>query len=313
MIRTWVIGCGGLLGGSITRDLAKNKLWCFIPSTPFLWNDPTALNRQFITQIAQFFAQFNSGDQWQIIWVAGKSTMRSSDSTCLQETASLKDFLHNLGQTLKTQPYEGRMGFASTAGGIYTQTQDGVITESSATSPSTPYAEQKLLQEGLLKQWASDCSECQKIIIGRFSTLYGLHQDQSKKQGLISTITSCITQNQELSLFVPLETKRDYLWSDDAAQIFLWHLDHETPKTNESIRIIAQEESISIAEMLKQFQSITGKQVKVSHSAELPKGIYPLEIHFKSKYPNTNPDFQKLSLREGIEKVLANLSRSHIQ
>jgi len=313
MLRTWVIGSGGLLGRAIGDELTQSGQWRFTLAPPFAWNDPTTLNKQFVTQIGQFFTHFQSGDQWQIIWAAGKSTMHSSESICLQETAILKDFLLHFGQALQINPYEGRFGFASTGGGIYTQTQDGPITESSPTSPSTPYARQKLAQEALLSKWASNCNACRCLILGRLSTLYGLSQDQSKKQGLISAITSCIRLDQPLSLFVPLQTKRDYLWAHDAAQILLWHLDQDVPIHQDSIRIIAQEESISIEAMLKEFHAITGALAQVSHSAQLPSGVYPLEVHFKSQYPITKSLFKKLSLREGIGKILANLPAAPTQ
>ena len=307
MIRTWVIGGGGLLGGSILGALIKQGQWHFTPSTPFSWNDPTLLNHQFINGLTHFFSHFERGDQWQIIWAAGKSTMRTPEPACQQETAILQDFLLKLSQALQANPYEGCFGFASTAGGIYTQSHSENITELSPVSPSTPYAQQKLAQEMMLSEWASQCELCTRLIIGRFSTLYGMHQDQSKKQGLISAITQCISLQQPLSLFVPLETKRDYLWSEDAARMFLWHLQERTYPNHSTIRLIAQEESISIAAMLDQFRLITGQQVEVTQLPELPAGIYPLEIHFKSQYPVIDPLFQKLSLSQGIEKILAHL------
>jgi len=311
MIRTWVLGSGGLLGGSILGELGKQRQWYFSASTPFMWSDPTVLNTQFVSELADFFSHFASGDQWQIIWAAGKSTMRTPESACQRETAVLQDFLLKLTQALQTNPYEGCFGFASTAGGIYTQSHPENITELSPVSPSTPYARQKLVQERLLSEWASECGLCTRLIIGRFSTLYGMHQDQSKNQGLISAITQCIALHKPLSLFVPLETKRDYLWSEDAARMFLWHLQEKIYPKHSAIRLIAQEESISIAAMLEQFKFITGQQVKVSQSPELPAGIYPLEIHFQSQYPVTDPHFQKLSLSEGIEKILAQSSSTH--
>jgi UDP-glucose 4-epimerase len=302
MIRTWVIGSGGLLGGSILDVLVKQGQWHFRTCAPFSWNDPAVLNHQFVSELAQFFSHFESGDQWQIIWAAGKSTMRSPESACLQETATLHDFLLNLTQALRTAPYEGRFGFASTAGGIYTQQHLEPITELSPISPSTPYAQQKLAQEALLNQWLAECTLCICFIIARFSTLYGPHQDHNKKQGLISTITQCISNNQALDLFVPLETKRDYLWSEDAAQMFLWHLQN-TPPNQSALRLIAQEASISIADLLDQFKLITRKQVQVRQSSDIPRDIYPLEIHFKSQFPITDPAFQRLTLEQGIQKL----------
>jgi UDP-glucose 4-epimerase len=304
MIRTWVIGGGGLLGGSILAELGRQGYWHFSISTPFSWNDPRGLNRQFVNELTRFFSHFERGDHWQIIWAAGKSTMRTPERECQQETAILQDFLLNLTNALQTNPYEGYFGFASTAGGIYTQSHSEHLSESSPVSPSTPYAKEKLAQEALLSDWATQCKLCTRLIIGRLSTLYGMHQDQSKKQGLISAITQCISLQQPLPLFVPLETKRDYLWSEDAARMFLWHLQETTHPNHSAVRLIAQEESISIAAMLDQFKAITGKSVEIIQTSELPTGIYPLEIHFQSQYPVTDPLFNKLSLTQGIEKIV---------
>jgi hypothetical protein len=87
--------------------------------------------------------------------------------------------------------------------------------------------------------------------------------------------------------------------------MFLWHLQDQTYSKHNAIRLIAQEESISIAAILEQFKRITGQEVKVTQLPESPAGIYPLAIHFQSQYPVTDPLFQKLSLSQGIEKILA--------
>ena len=55
-------------------------------------------------------------------------------------------------------------------------------------------------------------------MIGRFSNLYGPGQNLGKLQGLISRLALSAVTRQPINIFVPLDTIRDYVYVDDAAQ-----------------------------------------------------------------------------------------------
>jgi UDP-glucose 4-epimerase len=308
MKKTWVIGNSGLFGKALVRQLTISGADLFKCTTPFAWNNPATLDAQYAKTMQQFFDSLGENGQWQIIWAAGKSMMRSPEEQLNTETDALKHLLETLDTQLSKKDLPGSFGFASSAGAIYAQNTIGDINESTPISPSTAYAQYKLLQEQLLIDWSKQSGSFRTAFIGRISNLYGSHQDPNKRQGLISEAIRCYRDQRALNLFVPLETKRDYIWVDDAAQMFIWHLNntHATNRcdTMNATRIIAQETSYSIQEIVDCLYALTGQSLKIHHSQETFSSAYPLETHFKSLYPITQPDFQRLSLIQGMGKML---------
>jgi UDP-glucose 4-epimerase len=56
-------------------------------------------------------------------------------------------------------------------------------------------------------------------LIGRVSNLYGPGQNLAKAQGLISVFAKAYLTAQPVSVYVSLDTLRDYLYVDDAARL----------------------------------------------------------------------------------------------
>jgi nucleoside-diphosphate-sugar epimerase len=274
-------------------------------NTGFTWCDTYKLKDEFEECLLHFFNQFELNDNWQIIWAAGKTTMRSIETSTQVETDNFKAFLQILDKIINQRKYYGVFGFASSAGGIYTKSQESPISEYSITSPSTPYAIDKLNQEKVLTAWALNCTYCTKLLIARISNLYGPMQDLNKNQGLISQIIRCLKNSEVLNIFAQMETSRDYIWSDDAAKMFLWHLEQENITSSNPTRIIANETSYTISEILEFFHSITGILPRINVSEELNTYIYPEVICFKSKYPISEKGFIRISLNEGIKRMLS--------
>lgn len=304
MIKTWIIGNNGLFGKALVRQLTISGAELFEHTTPFAWNDPATLHAQYTKTMQQFFDSLKASDQWQIIWAAGKSMMRSPEAQLGAETDALRYFLDTLDAQLNKTRFPGSFGFASSAGAIYAQNTFGNINELSPISPSTAYAQHKIAQEQLLIDWSQKSAPFRTVFIGRITNLFGPHQDPNKRQGLISEAVRCYREQKALNLFVPPETKRDYIWVDDAAQIFIWHL-NQICSTNNTIRIIAQEMSYSIQEIVDCFRPLTGQSLQINQAKDNFSSAYPLETHFKSLYPITQPDFQRLSLIQGIRKMLS--------
>lgn len=305
MLRSLVIGGSGLLGSSISCQIKDQLGWVYKQNTGFTWCDVFKLKDEFEDCLLHFFNQFEINDNWQIIWAAGKTTMRSGVSSTQVETDNFKTFLQILNKIINQRKYYGAFGFASSAGGIYTQSQESPVSEFSITSASTPYAIDKLNQEKALIAWALNCPYCTKLLVARISNLYGPMQDINKKQGLISQIIRCLKNSEVLTIFSSMETSRDYIWSDDAAKIFLWHLQQENITTSNPIRIIANETSHTISEILGFFHSITGALPRINLSEEPITYIYPEIISFKSKYPISEKGFTRIALNEGIKRMLS--------
>ena len=59
------------------------------------------------------------------------------------------------------------------------------------------------------------------MVIGRIANLYGPGQDPTKAQGLVSQLCRAHLERRPTSIYVSLDTARDYLFVDDAARLVL--------------------------------------------------------------------------------------------
>ena len=298
-----VIGGGGLFGCAIKNILPIYGKSFYEVSQPLKWNNPKLLSEQFRHNIHRYLKVCEKSQEWQIIWAAGKATMRSNSSEAELETATFNNFLSILEDELNNLNFPGTFGFCSSAGSIYAGCQAEIITEQTPEAPTTPYAVNKIKQELLLTTWAKKNRLCSGILIGRISNLYSPLQDTQKKQGLISHIANCLLHDRDIDIFVPLDTRRDYIWADDAAKIFMHILNKNDAEKNNPICIISQEESASIQEIITIFKEITGKAPRISNIVDPLSAAYPQSIRFKGAYPLPESLPKKLSLREGIQKI----------
>ena len=62
-------------------------------------------------------------------------------------------------------------------------------------------------------------------MIGRIANLYGPGQNLDKPQGLVSQLCAAHLERRPVSIWVSLDTLRDYLYAPDCAQMVLDCLD----------------------------------------------------------------------------------------
>jgi len=298
MLHAWVIGCGGMLGGAISRGLQRQNVALFQPSEPFCWAELGRLRRQFHEAISAFISALAQGDQWEIYWAAGIGYMGSAKSILDRDVDVLRLFLIELRASLSDISNSGRFGFASSAGALYSGCKDFAITEASAVAPTTDYAYAKLSQEGELRAFALS-SPFVSVLIARFSTLYGPGQSSGKPQGLLTHIARSILRQKPVEIFVPLDTSRDYLLSDDAANAFTSSLRTLSGPTGRIVmKIIASEQSVSISEILSLFRQLTKKPVRVYCNRNDMSGLYASRVSFRSMYPENR--LSAHTLLEGV-------------
>ncbi len=151
-------------------------------------------------------------DDWSVIWAAGSGVIGSTADQLAAETRIMS---HLLTRMRDSRP-AGRGAFflSSSAGGVYAGSTHPPFSESTTPRPLSPYGETKLAQEEILR---TTLEGCVPLVIGRFSNLAGPGQNLVKQQGLVSQLCRAAVTRQSLSVFVPMETLRDYLYVDDAA------------------------------------------------------------------------------------------------
>lgn len=211
---TWVVGESGLLGRHISAALG--------PQTPryrtgdIPWGSPevpallAGAARQLMVQ---------AGNRpWQVLWCANSSILGASPNALQAEIDAL---VATLGSLMPSPGHEndGAFFFPSSVGGVYGGIPAPPFDEFSPVGPITPYGIAKLESERVVSAWSAKTGV--PSLIGRITNLYGPGQNLRKPQGLISQMCVAHLKHRPITLWVPLDTRRDYIFTRDAALLIL--------------------------------------------------------------------------------------------
>ena len=229
----WVIGRGGLLGQSLETAFdptgSSDLLWR--PPEPIAWWAPRAGADDLRHQVGEFLRA--AGDRpWSVAWCAGAGVTDSSGQALQLELAALGETLDALAAAPRGS--DGAFFFASSAGGVYAGVDAPPYDESSPVRPLGAYGQAKLDAEALVTAWSHRTG--MPSLIGRIANLYGPGQNLAKAQGLISQICRSHLTGQPVSIYVSLDTLRDYFFAPDCAELIvkgLARLRHEQSATQQ--------------------------------------------------------------------------------
>lgn len=285
MTIAWVLGSAGLLGAALCRSLRADGTQLFFPAQRFAWGQALDLAAQISAAVQAFAVQAQGFQRWEIHWAAGVGTMGSAAAALTPETQALGVLLAQLRLQPQLMAAPGRLSFASSAGAIYAGSSDDVVTEHTATSPTTPYAFEKIKQEDLLRAFV-DASPNTTALIARISTLYGPGQATGKKQGLLGYMARSILRHQPIQIYVPFDTIRDYIDADDAACAIVGTLraagGADAGATRVQTQIIASESPATIAEIVSIFKRLARRTPLVVRSANKLTGLYTRRVQYRS-------------------------------
>lgn len=215
----WVIGGGGLLGSAISRAATRSRSWRLAELPPLQWSEPKEFDRIFEENVRSLNdAAVTGGLNFSIVWAAGAANVSSNEGATTTELDTFDRALAILA----------RMGIArrdltfflsSSAGGLYAGAAAPPFTELSETAPTSPYGRLKREMEARVALFSAETGV--RCVIGRFTNLYGPGQSLTKSQGLITHLLYSRLMKHPVTIYVPLDTVRDYLFIDDAASMTL--------------------------------------------------------------------------------------------
>ena len=299
----WIVGRGGLLGShlpwAVDRHVPHSRIWQFAPR--FSWTDPPRLAEELDRAVASFAAAAcNQGHAWALLWCAGRGNVNSPAAALEPEWWGWTRLLEMLGRHL-VEPHRELPGYiflASSAGGVYGGNHPQLLTEHTQPLPASDYGAHKLRMEEALRNWTNSFSNL-SCLIGRISTLYGPGQDLRKPQGVISHLSRCLLYRRPVSIYVPLDTRRDYLFVDDCANQIaasLARLISEQPRI--ALKIFASEQLTSLAQILGIFLRIAKhRSLIVSRQAA---GRQSITLKFRSEIWRDLEGPRKTDLAAGI-------------
>jgi len=321
---TWLIGRGGLLGQSVESMLgaggqrlestsAPSRLWC--PREPVDWSDPSAGAVDLRRRAGEFLGAV--GDRpWSVVWCAGAGVTGTSADALRLELGALRETL----DALAAAPH-GRRGaffFASSAGGVYAGVGAPPYDESSPVRPLAAYGQAKLEGEALVTAWSRQTGT--PSLIGRIANIYGPGQNLAKAQGLISQICRSHLTGQPLSIYVSLDTLRDYLFAPDCANLIvagLARLRQESARQESEMqspttvvtKILASQRAITIGAVLGEMRRIFKSQPRIVLGASAVASMQARDLSLRSR---VWPELDRSSftpLPVGVSKTVADLLR----
>jgi UDP-glucose 4-epimerase len=250
---TWVIGAGGLLGSALARTLPNS-----FEAKTIRWSDQDQSSEDLKSNLKAFTTQLDPNQPWRIIWAAGHATVSSSKSECQNELTTFSKFVSQAHEHLSTP---GHFFLTSSAGGVYAGSSNPPFDSESVPVPTSAYGLLKLDQEkALTGAFASRANV--HTTIGRISNLYGPGQNLGKLQGLISHLILAALSKKTMNIFVPLDTIRDFVFVEDAAETINAITTMDSPP---SIAVIASGEPKSLATVISQVQGVIRVKIPIAY------------------------------------------------
>ena len=294
----WIIGRSGLLGSAVAR--ARSTVF---EARPIPWTDPDAAARTLQEELARFLA--HAGPGWAIVWAAGATVIGSPAEDAERETRTIEAFASALAARAADAPDGGVFFFASSAS-VYAGSDGPPFDERTTPVPLNTYAETKLRHEAVI---TAHLGGLLPVVLGRISTLYGPGQNLAKQQGLVSRMARQAAVRRPISVFVPLDTLRDYLYVDDAAAMILALVDaaRRDPAVDARVRNVVDGSSATVGQIAALIRLVSRRRIGIWQSGSSFSNGHVLDLRMATTFPAETASVQRTPLVAGVSRVYADV------
>lgn len=303
----WVIGAGGLFGSAIVRA-AVRRGDTVIQSTGVPWANPDETERRLhadFLKLQHLVHNNTDASPWGIVWAAGSATTASSPEACADELRAFTRYLTALRDWCAPLPI-GRFFLTSSAGGIYAGSPNPPFTSSTPPQPLGDYGKLKLEQEEVCELLLSNRF---RIVKGRVANLYGPGQDTTKLQGLISRLCLASITRETMTVFVPLDTLRDFIYVDDAAALALHWTDVAEPGAH--VRVIASGEPTTLGHVITTTRDVVRTQIPIAYGIHASASVQAPDIRLVPDDDAVTRNMERTPLSAGVRLVYLDLLAAH--
>ena len=259
-----------------------------------------------VTEEAQRFSgAIEPGQRWAIVWAAGRATTASSQEEADIELSVFTHCITDIRDQLCSHD-GGTFLLASSAGGVYAGSTNPPFDSRTSPHPTGIYGHLKRRQEIEAKQILE---ETMNVVIARIANLYGPGQDLSKLQGLISRLALTAITKQTLTMFVPLDTLRDYIHVDDAAELTLHWIRASAPSCQ--IRVIATGNSTSLGFIISQMKDIARTRIPVAYGMHPTAAVQAHDLRLTPDHVDQSTPVPSTPLPAGMKAVFDDILFRH--
>ncbi|MFS0852501.1 NAD-dependent epimerase/dehydratase family protein [Microbacterium sp. 179-I 3D4 NHS] len=297
----WVIGARGLLGSAVVRSLS-------LRGTPawrgpvIRWGGPEAED-DLRAGVEHLVA--HAGDRpWRVFWCAGVGVTGSSAASLHTEVARFESLLAAIAALPPEVRERGLLFVASSAGAMYAGSHGAPFDESTPPHPLGDYGLAKQEIERAAERFAAGASV--RCVVGRIANLYGPGQSLAKPQGLISHLCRAHVRRTPLSVYVPLDTLRDYIFVDDCAALVLATCERlvQEPTGAYRMKVLASGRSVSIGALLGEFRRVVGRRPEIVMGSSPVSALQSRDLRMRSTVWPDLDQRASTNLADGIARTL---------
>ncbi|WP_219818409.1 NAD-dependent epimerase/dehydratase family protein [Clavibacter michiganensis] len=284
-VPVWVIGARGLLGASLVEALAADPRWAPVAGDPLPWetSEEAVIRAAARAGAERLLRAGRAAGRWAVMWCAGAAVTGSTREQLAHELGQLEAVLDEIAVALDAAPAPGgALFYSSSAGGVYAGAAHPPFTEATEPRPLAPYGEAKLRAEGLVRAFGHRAGV--STLVGRIANLYGPRQAVGKPQGLITQLARANLSPTPASIYVPLETVRDYLYADDCALLVRDATMRlmELPAGAHVVKILASGQPVTISALLGHFTALGKARPNVMLGLSPLAGYQAVDLRLES-------------------------------
>lgn len=299
-MRNLIIGGTGFLGKAVADLFAQyhHEVRIYSPSAGV----GTEANASGVSGSIEDFAALEPHLDWaDTIFHFAATSSPHQKTIDIKETVDrhllpLIDILKFVSGTQK------KLVYCSSGGAVY-GTSHGPIHEDSPLAPVSTYGLIKKTMEGFIQFYHQNYGL--DALVLRPSNVYGPKTSGIGKQGVISTLIANALENKPTRVWVPGETKKDYIFiSDFAFAVF------ELVAQNASgVYNVGSGVSTTLIEIIEGIQRAMGKPVQVEWETGTPDVEFVLNVAKLNTLTNWKP---LVSLQQGIQITVDTMTKTGI-
>ncbi|MDO8381396.1 MAG: NAD-dependent epimerase/dehydratase family protein [Microbacterium sp.] len=184
-------------------------------TAPIRWADADRARDDLAAGMRELVS--SDANRIEVYWCAGRGVTSSAPSQLDAEFDTFDAFLRLLLALPEVDRSRLAVFLASSVGGAYAAAPLPPFTEATPPAPSSAYGRTKLRMEAALAE--ATLAGGWRSFVARITNLYGPGQDLAKGQGLLSVIVASYVTHRPVSIYVSLDTLRDYIYEDDCARV----------------------------------------------------------------------------------------------